>query len=152
MEKIDISKIVHCTDIEKVRPTGQPKLKYTSKVNAEATKHDGCWGIQQLMDKFRKIYGWRVYSNKWNEADNSCDIAIMNNTSIVGIKHYSYDDICREMQWHSFEVIDQDTVRPVPFSQEEKEALVRPKIKATSKKDAAAAKLAEKAEAEEKVA
>lgn len=152
MEKIDISKIIPCTDIEKVHPTGQRKLKYVSKVNSEAAKHDGCWGIQQMMDKLRKIYGWRVYSNKWNADDKSCDVTIMNNTTIAGVKHFSYEDICRELEWHSFKVVGVDTVCPKPLTWEEKEALMQPMLKSTAKKDAKAAKLAENASSEEKAA
>ena len=94
------------------------------------------------MDKFRKIYGWRVHSNKWNAEDKSFDVTYMINTEIGGTKHFSYEDICKEMWWHSFKVIAGDTIRPKPFSWEEKEEIMQAKIKATNKKDAKAAKKA----------
>ena len=46
------------------------------------------------------------------------------------------------MWWHSFKVIAGDTIRPKPFSWEEKEEIMQAKIKATNKKDAKAAKKA----------
>lgn len=153
MAKIDLEKVVRCTDIQKVYRLDKPTIKYNSVANNEAAKHDGCYGIQQLMDKFRKIYGWRVHSNKWNAAEKSIDITIMNNTEIVGVKHFSYEDICKEMWWHSFEIVAEDTIRPVPFTWEEKEAVIQPMLKATAKKDAKNPKLQAPAEeATEKVA
>lgn len=138
----DIEKIVKCTDIQKVYKLNEPTIKYNSLANNEAAKHDGCWGIQELMDKFRKIYGWRVHSNKWNADDMSIDITFMNNTEIAGVKHFSYEDICKEMWWHSFKVVANDTIRPKPFTWEEKEEIMQAKLKATAKKDAKAAKKA----------
>ena len=138
----NIDKIVKCTDINKVYMLDKPTIKYNSPANNEAAKHDGCWGIQELMDKFRKIYGWRVHSNKWNAEDKSFDVTYMINTEIGGTKHFSYEDICKEMWWHSFKVIAGDTIRPKPFSWEEKEEIMQAKIKATNKKDAKAAKKA----------
>lgn len=154
MAKIDISKIVPCTDVSKVHPLDKPPLPFTSRVNAEAAKHDGCIGLQEMMDKLRKIYGWHTCAPyKWNANDKSCDITIAINSDDCKVMHFSYEAICREMWWHSFDLIGPDTIRPVPFTFEEKEAVMKPLLKKTAKKDAEAAAAQEaKPEAEPKAA
>ena len=153
MAKIDIAKIVPCEDVSKVHPLNKPHLPYNSPVNKKAAEHDGCVGIQEMVDKLRKIYGWHVCSTKWNLADKSCDITTVINSDDTDVLHFSYEAICKELWWHSFEVIGNDTVRPVPFTFEEKEAVMKPKVKKTAKKDSELAASQEpKPEAEPKTA
>lgn len=105
-----------------------------SPANKLAALHDDKFGIQQMMDKFRKIYGWRVAKNEWHPDTKSFDVTIMENSKVKEVRHISYEEICETMWWHSFDIVSGDTIKPNKFMFEEREAIEMPKVEATNKK------------------
>lgn len=154
----ELNKIVKCREVGQVYDLSKPRMKYNSPANKEWQKFvdSGYVGIQCLMDKFRKIYGWRVAQAKFNAEDKSFDVTLMQNAKISEVKHVTYEEICKTMWWHSFELVKKPYmldpnntkndgivpwtyVLPKPFTFEEKEAVMKPLVEATQKRDLAEA-------------
>lgn len=140
----ELNKIVHVTDMDNYWSLG--RMPYNSPENKRAAQYDKFYGIQRMMNKITKSFGWRVHSQKFDRETKSFDVKIMENSKIADTKHFSYEDICKFMWWHSFELAEADTVLPKPFTYEEREAVERPLIEATKLRDAKAARKAKKAE------
>lgn len=101
------------------------RLRYEghSPANKAFDEHRPYRGIQCTMDKFRKIYGWRVHHTEWHPETKSFDVTLMENTKIKEVKHVSYEEICKTLRWHSFEIVGPDTIKPDPLTYEEIEAI-----------------------------
>lgn len=160
----ELQKCAKCRDIDQVYRLDKPRMPYNSIDNRAWQKFldSGYVGIQCMMDKFRKIYGWRVAQMKFNPADKSFDATLMQNTKISEVRHVTYEEICKTLWWHSFEIVEKPYMRkeeperlkretleklvpytyikPVPFTYEEKEAAMKPLLDATRKRDEEKAK------------
>lgn len=130
----ELNKIVKTTDVSQY--WSKKRVKYFSPANVEAAKYDKYYGIQRMMSKITKSYGWRVHSQKFDKKTKSFDVVLMENAKISETKHLTYEDICKFMWWHSFEVAGEDILEPKPFTYDEREAVERPLVEATRARDA----------------
>lgn len=76
------------------------------------------WPVQAMLDKYGRNKAWQVLRAKLDMKDKSLCIEIMLGADKSEVKHASYEDICREFSWKSFEVTsDGQTIIPMPDSE-----------------------------------
>ena len=73
------------------------------------------WPVQAMLDKYGRNHAWQVLRSKLDLNDKSLYIEIMLGSDKSEVKHASYEDICKEFSWKSFEVTpDGQTIIPMP--------------------------------------
>ena len=73
------------------------------------------WPVQAMLDKYGRNHAWQVLRSKLDLNDKSLYIEIMLGSDKSEVKHASYEDLCKEFSWKSFEVTpDGQTIVPVP--------------------------------------
>ena len=73
------------------------------------------WPVQAMLDKYGRNHAWQVLKSKLDSKDKSFYIEIVLGSDKSEIKHATYEDICKEFSWKSFEVTtDGQTIIPVP--------------------------------------
>ena len=73
------------------------------------------WPVQAMLDKYERNHAWQVLRSKLDLKDKSLYVEIMIGSDKAEVKHASYEDICKEFSWKSFEVTpDGQTIIPVP--------------------------------------
>ena len=73
------------------------------------------WPVQAMLDKYGRNHALQVLSSKLDLKDKSLCVEIMIGSSKSEVKHTSYEDICKEFSWKSFEVTpDGQTIIPMP--------------------------------------
>ena len=73
------------------------------------------WPVQAMLDKDGRNHAWQVLKSKLDSKDKSFYIEIVLGSDKSEIKHATYEDICKEFSWKSFEVTtDGQTIIPVP--------------------------------------
>ena len=71
--------------------------------------------VQAMLDKYGRNHAWQVLRSKLDLKDKSLCAEIMIGSDKSEVKHASYEDICKEFSWKSFDVTpDGQTIIPVP--------------------------------------
>lgn len=73
------------------------------------------WPVQAMLDKYGRNHALQVLRSKLDLKDKSLCAEIMIGSGKSEVKHASYEDICKEFSWKSFDVTsDGQTIIPVP--------------------------------------
>lgn len=73
------------------------------------------WPVQAMLDKYGRNKAWQVMRIKFDTKDKSLQAQIMLGADKSEVRSASYEDICKEFSWKSFEVTpDGQTIIPVP--------------------------------------
>ena len=73
------------------------------------------WPVQAMLDKYGRNHALQVLRSKLDLKDKSLCVEIMIGSGKSEVKHASYEDICKEFSWKSFDVTpDGQTIIPVP--------------------------------------
>ena len=71
--------------------------------------------VQAMLDKYGRNHAWQVLRSKLDLKDKSLCPEIMIGSDKSEVKHASFEDICKEFSWKSFEVTPNgQTIIPVP--------------------------------------
>ena len=71
--------------------------------------------VQAMLDKYGRNHAWQVLRSKLDLKDKSLCAEIMIGSDKSEVKHASFEDICKEFSWKSFDVTpDGQTVLPMP--------------------------------------
>jgi len=73
------------------------------------------WPLQMMLDKFCKNRCWQVISKHYDVEKKQLVARCMVNADITVVNTATYDEICKEFGWKSFDFTpDMQTVLPVP--------------------------------------
>ena len=73
------------------------------------------WPVQAMLDKYGRNKAWQVLRSKLDLKDKSLCAEIMIGSDKSEVKHASFEDICKEFSWKSFDVTpDGQTIVPMP--------------------------------------
>lgn len=71
--------------------------------------------VQAMLDKYGRNHAWQVLRSKLDLKDKSLCAEIMIGSDKSEVKHASFEDICKEFSWKSFDVTpDGQTILPMP--------------------------------------
>ena len=71
--------------------------------------------VQAMLDKYGRNHAWQVLRAKLDLKDKSLCAEIMIGSDKSEVKHASFEDICKEFSWKSFDVTpDGQTILPMP--------------------------------------
>lgn len=71
--------------------------------------------VQAMLDKYGRNHAWQVLRSKLDLKDKSLCVEIMIGSDKSEVKHASFEDICKEFSWKSFDVTpDGQTILPMP--------------------------------------
>ena len=73
------------------------------------------WSVHAMLDKYGRNQAWQVMRANLDLKDKSLQAEIMIGADKSEVRHASYEDICKEFSWKSFEVTPNgQTIIPVP--------------------------------------
>lgn len=138
-----------------------PQVSYTTNKDAYKGKSpvNNAWDaylktgkkpLQWAADKYAKNKAWKLIKAKWDFDNKSMTCDIMTNADDYETINVSYEDICKEMRWKSFEIVNENSCIPIDLTIEEEKAMYEDAIKKTAAADAVLLKEEEKKQSKSK--